>query len=155
MPETLKDGRVIHGGPSDVKGRTSLTAAEKKTLKMQMYNDFLTAKGAGQISLGATFDTWLRNAAEMLRTRRKKELDDDLNVGRISQAEHSALNELRENTLNAIITMDCSELDKFGVQFVNPESMSDPVNTGDELLLPNHRKNKVKFTRDTMKPKII
>jgi hypothetical protein len=148
MGERLPDGRVVTGGPTDVKGKVTLTANEKKELKQQMYQDFLSAKQTGKINLEYTFDSWIRDSMEMLKGARKAEIETQRRVGTLSEAEYKALNEVRENMISAIIQMDFSEFDKYGIQFIDPSSAT--VRTGDGLLLPSHRKDVVKFKKEIL-----
>jgi len=151
MSEKLSDGRTIVGGPTDVKGKTTLSIEELKLIKNNMYRDFLTAKQEGKIALGYSFESWLRDSLNTLRTLRKADIDTEHRIGKISTAEYDALDEMRQKLISAILQMDISELDKYGVQFIDPTiaqviaSQQQPLDS--RLLIPNHRKDLIKFKR--------
>ena len=153
--ETLPDGRVIVGGPTDVKARITLTSRELKEIKENMYKDFLGAKQEGKIALSYSFDTWIRDSYNTLKTLRKADIDTEHRLGKISKSEHTALNELREKMMVAIIRMDISGLDKYGVQYIDSNIAKVAATQGDptdnRLLIPNHRKNVIKFKSDILK----
>jgi hypothetical protein len=153
--ETLPDGRVVTGGPTDVKGKITLSQRELKEIKETMYKDFLGAKQEGKIALSYSFDTWMRDSYNTLRTLRKADIDTEHRLGKISKLEHAALNELREKMMIAIMQMDTSGLDKYGVQYIDSNiakvAASQGDSTDDRLLIPNHRKNIVKFNSNILK----
>jgi hypothetical protein len=150
--EFLPDGRVVEGGSTDVKGSIVLNRNEIDGLKAQMYKDFLTAKQEGKIGLGYTFDSWLRDSCNTLRSLRKADLETEYKLGRISKAEFDALDEMRIKMISAIIQMDVAGLDKYGVQYIDPTfaqmaaGRASPLD--DRLLIPNHRKDVIKFKNE-------
>ena len=152
MAEKRADGRVITGGPTDVKGKVTLSSGDKKELKDQMYQDFLTAKQTGKIQIEYKFDSWLRDSVQVLRGPRKTELDMQFQLGTLAESEHKALNELRENMISMIISMDVSGLDQYGLNYITPTT-TEMVNsqTGERLLIPTHRKGVVKIPREIIK----
>ena len=153
--ETLPDGRVIVGGPTDVKARITLSPRELKEIKDNMYKDFLTAKQEGKIALSYSFETWMRDSYRTLQSLRKADIDTEHRLGKISKSEHMALNELREKMMAAIIQMDISGLDKYGVQYIDSNVARVAATHGDptdnRLLIPSHRKNVIKFKSDILK----
>jgi len=153
--EVLPDGRIVTGMPTNVNADVRLTPHELKETKRQMYHDFLEAKQKGQIDLGYTFDSWLRNSLDTLRTIRKADIDTEYKLGKIGKLEHDALEEMRVKLISAILRMDTMDLDKYGVQYIDPttaqllQQQDSPVSQVDNrLLIPQHRKGKVKFKRD-------
>lgn len=151
--ETLPDGRIVVGGPTDVKSKVTLSRAEIDKIKHTMYQDFLLAKQQGQIVLGYSFDNWLRDSYRVLTGgHRKADLDTEHKLGKISKAEHDALDELRIKTATAINQMDTRDLDKYGIQYLEH---SQAVSVGDKTLqIPTHRKDMIKFSKDEKKNKI-
>jgi hypothetical protein len=154
--ETLKDGRTIEGGPTNVRGGVTVTKAGIKTLKIKMYTEFLQAKQDGKIGLSYTFDEWLKSSVDTLRTLRKYDIDTEMNLGKISRAEHDALDEIRVKMITAIIQMDVSELDKYGVQYIDSTAAKIAAGSSasvldNRLLIPTHRKDVIKFKPDAKK----
>lgn len=149
--EKLPDGRIIEGGPTDIKGKITITVNELKTIKKQMYADFLDAKQQGKIELGYTFDSWLRDSINTLRTLRKADIETEWRLGKISKAEFDALEEMRCKMISAILQMNISDLDKYGVQHIDPtvsqmlSAQGQPLDS--RLLIPTRRKNMIKFKR--------
>ncbi len=144
--EILADGREVEGGATNVRGSIALTPNELRLIKKQMYVDFLNAKQEGKIGLSYTFDSWLRDSCNTLRTLRKYDIETEHKLGKISKAEFDALEEMR-------VKMDISDLDKYGIQHINP-SFSQMVNNSaidNRLLVPQHRKNIIKFKKDEVK----
>jgi len=144
--EFLPDGRVIEGGSTDVKGRITLNKNEIDGVKAQMYQDFLTAKQEGKIGLGYNFDSWLRDSCNTLRSLRKADIETEYKLGKISKAEFDALDEMRVKMISAIIQMDVSDLDKYGIKFINSSVAT--VVAGNDLLIPSHRKDVIKFKNE-------
>ena len=153
--EFLPDGRVVEGGSTDVKGRVTLNPNELDGLKAQMYKDFLTAKQEGKIGLSYTFDSWLRDSCNTLRSLRKADLETEYKLGKISKAEFDALDEMRVKMISAIIQMDVSGLDKYGIQYIDPtfaQIAAGRASTLDNrLLIPSHRKDVIKFKNEIIK----
>jgi len=146
--EKLPDGRIITGGPTNVKGNVNLNVSEIKALKEQMYQDFLLAKQEGKVTLEYTFDSWLRDSINMLRNVRQADIVTEYKLGKISKSEYDALEEMRVKMISAIIRMDIRDLDKYGIQHLDPSIAT--VRTGGGLLLPDYRKNKVKFNKNVI-----
>jgi len=143
--ERLPDGRIIEGGHTDVKGSINITISGIKELKQQMYQDFILAKQQGKINLEYTFESWLRDSMNMLRTVRQADIVTEYKLGKISKAEYDALEEMRQKMITAIIRMDINDLDKYGISQI--DSSIATVRTGGGLLIPNYRKNTVKFKK--------
>jgi len=143
--ERLPDGRIIEGGPSNVRGKVTLSREELKIVKSNMYRDFLLAKKGGQISLSYTFDLWLRDSMNMLRGVRQADIKTELMLGKVSQAEFDALDEMRLKMISAILQMDISDMDKYGIQYIDPSATEMKKA---QVLVPEYRKNKVRFHRD-------
>lgn len=153
--EFLPDGRVVEGGSTNVTGKVSLNRYEIDGLKAEMYKDFLTAKQEGKIGLGYTFDSWLRDSCNTLRSLRKADLETEYKLGKISKAEFDALDEMRVKMISAIIQMDVTSLDKYGVQFIDPTFAQIAAGRAsaldDRLLIPSHRKDVIKFKNEIIK----
>ena len=150
--EFLPDGRVIEGGSTDVKGRIILSRNEIDGLKAEMYKDFLTAKQEGKIGLGYTFDSWLRDSINTLSSLRKADLETEYKLGKISKAEFDALDEMRIKMISAIMQMSVADLDKYGVQFIDPTfaqiAAGRAAALDNRLLIPKHRKDVIKFKNE-------
>ena len=103
MAEQTPFGVNVTGHPTDVKGAVKPpTAAEIKSLKEEMYQDFLTAKSGGEIALDYPFDKWVRRSLATLEGLRKADIETEYNMGRIGRAEYETLNEFRIKMIESI-----------------------------------------------------
>lgn len=154
--ETTPDGRVIEGVSTDVKGTINLNVNEMNGIKAQMYKDFLEAKQSGKIGLAYTFDSWLRDSLNTLGSLRKADIETEFRLGKISKVEFDALDELRTKTISGIINMDISDLDKYGVQYIDPTvaqviAGQSSSRLDNRLLIPTHRKDVIKISPSDIK----
>lgn len=166
MGERLKDGRVITGAPTDVKGAIPFVGKEgRKTLKDQMYQDFLLSKSKGEVDLQYRFDTWCNRALGVLKTIRKRDLLAEKDMGKLGISEFEALEDMRLRMIEAITTFDYadSHYDMYGIQHLDMSladaefsvQQTDKVIPGkDKILTPTHRPGVVK-TKPDPKGKVI
>lgn len=148
--ETLPDGREIEGVSTNVRGSIRLNENELNGIKIQMYKDFLEAKQSGKIGLAYTFDEWLRDSINTLKTLRVADLETEYRLGKIAKIEFDALNELRLKMITCIITMYTGDLDKYGVQYIDPTvaqvaAGQSTARLDNRLLIPTHRKDVIKI----------
>jgi len=156
--ETTPDGRVIEGVSTNVKGTIRLNENELNGIKAQIYKDFLEAKQSGKIGLAYTFDSWIRDSLNTLRTLRRADLETEFRLGKIAKVEFDALDELRTKMISGIIKMDISDLDKYGVQYIDPTvaqvvAGQSSSRLDNRLLIPNHRKDVIKIKPEEIRQK--
>jgi hypothetical protein len=152
MAEETPLGIRVEGHPSDVKGSIVpfATPRESQKLKDEMYKDFLLAKSQGEIALDYHFQSWVNRSLNMLREHRKRDILSEWEMGKIGKAEYDALEEMRVKMIEAIVHMDLSDLDAYGIQHLDLSKAaaatveSAPTN-GRQKMTPEHRKNVVKF----------
>ena len=115
--EVTPSGLIVQGQPLNVNARVTQLSVD--TMKRIMYNDFLDAKELAQIPMDYTFDEWVRDSLTCLVHRRRQDVQEDFMMGKLSRAERDALEELRIKMIEVVSLMDTSDLDKYGVQWVD------------------------------------
>ena len=149
--ETLPDGRIIHGQPTNI--RAPKPEINVKELKEQMYADFLDAKEMGKIPLMYKFDNWIRDSLKCLREWRKVQIQKDWEAGILSVAGRNYLEEMRVKMIEVIQIMNVSDKDQYGIQYVDASARNYSFTDGG-ILVPTHRTGVVKPS-GSMEPKKI